>query len=521
MEPMQNNYSESIQDYCIIKEIGRGKMGTVYTAVHEPTKELLTIKKIDTAKMNVAEVDALEKEAKDVNCLKSKIVLPSIVVFRDENALYVVKELMDLGSIGNCLQGCREFFSEDNIKVILYKILVGLKALHNEGRIHRNLNSGNILLDTSGKIKFTNPATHPAILDDIREINPEKFHDLSSIFIAPEVSEDNAAITKTVDIWSVGIIAIEMIYGDFTKLSKESVLEVDGLINFRRFVDKEEKFHDTYGWIPQNLLDFLKRCLITSPEHRITVAECLNLPLFVNLRNDKYCRFLRENLEIQRLRKSILDLNKIKASTSSASMYTHQKDAQHFSGEAERLVDEKYSNREREVMVFTTSPVESNITRTKTGRFVLAEISANEGGRLNGGDASVEDGGARALISRRFTSDLSRVEETTGYNIFKLQKYKTHRNEYRRGRFWVFEGEIGDIVPSSDILALEIEYLSKLKSLHSRQIDLLQGIFECDSVTERGIKYCLYREFHDLRVLLDQLRLGGSPTLIEHCRAVK
>eukprot|EP00866_Antonospora_locustae_P001416 jgi/Antlo1/1416/1383 len=517
---MQNNYSESLQDYCIIKEIGRGKMGTVYTAVHEPTKELLTIKKIDTAKMSLAEVDALEKEAKDVNGLKSKIVLPSIVVFRDENALYVVKELMDLGSIGNCLQGCREFFTEDNIKVVLYKILVGLKALHNEGRIHRNLNSGNILLDTSGKIKFTNPATHPAILDDIREINPEKFHDLSSIFIAPEVSEDNAAITKAMDIWSVGIIAIEMIYGDFTKLSKESVLEVDGLINFRRFVDREEKFYDTYGWIPQNLLDFLKRCLITSPEHRITVAECLNLPLFVNLKNDKYSQFLKENTEIQRLRKSILDLNKAKPSTCSAAVSTQQKDPQQFSGEAERLVDEKYSNREKEVMVFTTSPVESNITRTKTGRFVLAEISTNEGGRLHGSDISAEDNNGRALISRRFTSDLSKVE-TAGYNIFKLQKYKTHRNEYRRGRFWVFEGEIGDLVPSGDILALEIEYLSKLKNLHSRQIDLLQGIFECDSVTERGIKYCLYREFHELRVLLDQLRLGGSPTLIEQCKVGK
>lgn len=517
---MQNNYSESIRDYCIIKEIGRGKMGTVYTAVHEPTKELLTIKKVDTANMSVAEVDALEKEAKDVNGLKSKIVLPSIVVFRDENALYIVKELMDLGSIENCLQGCREFFSEDNIKVVLYKILVGLKALHNEGRIHRNLNSGNILLDTSGKIKFTNPATHPAILDDIREINPEKFHDLSSIFIAPEVSEDNAVVTKAVDIWSVGIIAIEMIYGDFTKLSKESVLEVDGLINFRRFVDKEEKFHDAYGWIPQNLLDFLKRCLVASPEHRITVAECLSLPLFVNLRNDKYCQFLKEHPDIQRLRKSILDLNRIKVSTGCAAVPAHQKDAQHFSGEAERLVDEKYTSREREAIVFTAGPAESNITRTKTGRFVLAEISANEGGRLHGGDVSAGDGGARALISRRFTSDLSKVE-TAGYSIFKLQKYKAHRNEYRKGRFWVFEGEIGDIVPGGDVLALEIEYLSKLKSLHSRQIDLLQGIFECDSVTERGIKYCLYREFHELRVLLDQLRLGGSPTLIEHCRVGK
>ena len=151
------------------------------------------------------------------------------------------------------------------------------------------------------------------LLDEVREIDPERFQDLYSIFIAPEVSEDNAVITKAVDVWSVGIIAIEMIYGDFKRLSKESAIEIDGLINPKKFMGREGNFEEIYGWIPSSLLHLLKKCLVTSPEQRITVLECLDLPFFRDVKMKSYLRFLKENPEIGRVRKNILDLSRIKA----------------------------------------------------------------------------------------------------------------------------------------------------------------------------------------------------------------
>lgn len=506
--PMQNKYSDDIKCYCLVKEIGRGKTAVVYTAVHQPTKELVTVKRIDTAKLSSLEIEALEEESREVNSLKSKIILPAIVTFRSENALCTVKELMDLGSITSCLQECREFFSEENIRVVLHKVLVGLKALHNEGKVHRNLNSGNILLDTSGKIKFTNPATHPELLDEIREINPEKFHDLSSIFIAPEVSDNSSSITKAVDVWSVGIIAIEMVYGDFRKLSRESVLEIDGLINFRKFTDKESKFREIYGWIPVDLLEFLKRCLVTSAEGRISVAECLNLPFFRAVNTEKYNQFMRESTEIQKIRRGILDLSKIRT-TDDVSLHSPR------ISEAEKIIDEKYSSDCRDATTPSASGLEPSITRTSAGRFVLAEINTNEVPRPPSCEPKKER--ADALITRRFTSHISKAEYSPAAEYGDVRKYK---NEYRKGRFRVVEGEVSDMVPSREALIAEVDYLSRLKNLHTRQIELLEKILECNSVTDRGIEYQLYKEFHELRVLLDQIRLSGAPTLSEHYRSL-
>ena len=124
------------------------------------------------------------------------------------------------------------------------------------------------------------------------------------------------------------------------------------------------------------------------------------------------------------------------------------------------------------------------------------------------------------MAERRFTNNIYRTENIT-YSSGRLAGQRSQKSEYRRGRFRIVEGEIVNMIPSREALVSEIDYLSRLKNLHSRQIDLLKGILECDSVTDKGIEYNLYREFHELRVLLDQLRLSGSPTLAEHSRGKK
>lgn len=476
--------------------------------------------------MTQSTIDALEKESREMNNLKSKVILPSIVMFKYKDAFYIVKELIDLGSLRNCLQNCREFFTEENIRVLLYKILIGLKALHNEGKVHRNLNPDNILLDSSGKVKFSNVAYCNEVLDEFRGLNQEKLQDLSSIFIAPEVFENSSRCNKSADIWSIGIIAIEMVYGDFERLSKEIVLEVDGLINFRKFLDDENKFEKIYGWIPKNLLSFIKKCLVPSSENRISVTECLELPLFKNVKYDGYFTFLKENQEIKKIRSNVLDLRIEKSSNSNDSLPTNQGRFLNVS-EAEKIIDEKYTlpskivnNKDKstvkggESIVFTSEVYDSCMTRTKTGRFILAEINASDSCNNAKTKNGLAEMSQKPLISRKYTCNFS-LEKSINYFDLKDTRTKKHF-EYKKGRFRIFEGETNHVVPSREAIVSEMDYLSRLKSLYSRQMNLLQGILECNSITDKGIEYQLYREFHELRILLDQLRLSGSPTLLEH-----
>lgn len=79
--------------------------------------------------------------------------------FVESDQLWLVTQLMDKGS---CLRvmnaakqlGLGEGMNEDWLAYILKESLQGLNYLHNNGQIHRDIKSGNILLDSSGCVRL-------------------------------------------------------------------------------------------------------------------------------------------------------------------------------------------------------------------------------------------------------------------------------------------------------------------------------------------------------------------------------
>jgi serine/threonine-protein kinase OSR1/STK39 len=79
--------------------------------------------------------------------------------FVERDELWLVTQLMDKGS---CLRvmhisktmGNGDGMNEEWLAYILREALQGLRYLHNNGQIHRDIKSGNILLDASGGVRL-------------------------------------------------------------------------------------------------------------------------------------------------------------------------------------------------------------------------------------------------------------------------------------------------------------------------------------------------------------------------------
>merc|ERR1719271_1427003 len=69
--------------------------------------------------------------------------------------VYVILELMNLGSLRSLLKLCPDGVSEPEVAAIFRQVLDGLAFLHKNSILHRDIKPENILLNDAGDVKLT------------------------------------------------------------------------------------------------------------------------------------------------------------------------------------------------------------------------------------------------------------------------------------------------------------------------------------------------------------------------------
>jgi serine/threonine protein kinase len=165
------------------------------------------------------------------------------------------------------------------ISTIMRDCLLALECLNNNNYFHRDIKASNILLSVDGSIKLGDYGVSSVIK---KEGNNSYVGSLC--WMAPEVARGNVYGYK-VDIWSLGITAIEIANGKppFVGLSPfEYIREVvDGAV---------PELSDTkYKW-SQEFKDFVKSCLVKDPNLRPSARGILdnNKQFFSKDKNNEY-----------------------------------------------------------------------------------------------------------------------------------------------------------------------------------------------------------------------------------------
>ncbi|NXA16575.1 PAK1 kinase, partial [Sapayoa aenigma] len=123
------------------------------------------------------------------------------------DVLWLVLEYVDGGTLHDVI--CMTPMSEEQIAAVSRECLQGLHFLHSNGVIHRNIKSSNILIRTDGSVKLAGFGLSA-------KLSPEQSYWSSmartSWWMAPEVVTRKPYGPK-VDIWSFGIMGLEMMEG--------------------------------------------------------------------------------------------------------------------------------------------------------------------------------------------------------------------------------------------------------------------------------------------------------------------
>jgi hypothetical protein len=204
---------------------------------------------------------------------------PSIVNyygwFFQGNALYIIMEYCDGGSLSDVMRVLHRPLAEPEVSAVMHGVLTSLVYVHSLRRIHRDIKAGNLLVTSDGQVKLCDFGVS-AQLDDHLSRTGTRIG--SPYWMAPEVIS-SAGHDTSADIWSLGITALELLLGR-PPLFDFPVLAVMLKIPLQPPPEPPASASDS-------LKDFLRHALVLDPASRATAADLIKHPFVVSGRAAK------------------------------------------------------------------------------------------------------------------------------------------------------------------------------------------------------------------------------------------
>ncbi len=214
---------QSIGTYRIMRQIGRGGMGTVYEAVHDTIGQRVAVKVLATELSGDPKyVSRFFDEARVVSIVKH----PGLVKIFDFNKLadgsiYIMMELLEGESLWDRYERLRKqekWLSQLDILRIARQIASTLAAVHEKGILHRDLKPENVILVADSEAAGGERAK---LLDfGIAKFTEEALEKRRTtgglilgtpIYMSPEQCAARASLNERADVYSLGVMLYEMV----------------------------------------------------------------------------------------------------------------------------------------------------------------------------------------------------------------------------------------------------------------------------------------------------------------------
>jgi len=253
--------------YTNLNKIGEGAAGEVFIADWAEKNMEVAIK---TMPINMENIHLLCTEINIMKSSKHENIVEYIDSFIvDTNKLWVVMELMDGGCLTDVLEQFEQVrLDESQIAHVCGTTLSALRYIHRSHRIHRDVKSDNILLNSRGEVKIADFGYAAQLTEE-----KQKRHTVvgTPYWMAPELIRGHDYGTK-VDIWSLGIMLMEMVEGEppyleFPPLRALFLITTKGI----------PPLNNTNQFSPE-LIDFYNQCLEKDVEKRPGADELLEHP---------------------------------------------------------------------------------------------------------------------------------------------------------------------------------------------------------------------------------------------------
>jgi serine/threonine protein kinase len=219
-----------LNEYKLLDRIGVGRMTGVYKAVHR-LGQTVAIKILPPSKAKDANTLArFQREGRLAGRLKHPNIVRTFQVGEAAGLHYLVMEYLEGETLEEVLKRRGPLPPTEAVRVI-YQALLGLECMHEEGMVHRDLKSGNLMLvpephvgagDTTlyATVKILDIGLGRALFDEADAASSEDANLTADgtilgtpDYMAPEQARDSHAADVRSDIYSLGCTLFHALAG--------------------------------------------------------------------------------------------------------------------------------------------------------------------------------------------------------------------------------------------------------------------------------------------------------------------
>ncbi|EGV63102.1 hypothetical protein PSN45_004632 [Yamadazyma tenuis] len=260
------------EELTVCEQVGKGGFGVVYRGLIKTTNEEVAIKQIDLEN-DQTDLYEINKEIQIISECRLPQITRFMGCFVKNYKLWVIMEFVNGGSLFELLfPGPVQ--DEKIISIIAKEILIALEYLHNQGKIHRDLKSQNILLSSSGEVKLTDFGVSTQLSSNFSRRNTTVG---TPYWMAPEVIlNNNGGHNSKADMWSLGCCLYELFQGKPPLQNQYPPMKA---LRYISRCIKDEDFAQLIDLdslqISDNFRDFLSKCFIIDPKERFSASKLL------------------------------------------------------------------------------------------------------------------------------------------------------------------------------------------------------------------------------------------------------
>lgn len=251
-----------IRGYENLSEIGLGSMSRVYLAYDPANRRQVAIKMLSSEHLNdLGYRSRFEQEGHLIAALEHEAIVAVYEYGVESGYPYIVMQYMPGGSLADRL--VHGPLSPEQAANVLTRIASALDYAHSQGIIHRDLKASNILFDQAG---------HAYLADFGIALHSESTWQRSQAsgtpnYMSPEQALGEQAIDSRSDIYSLGVIAFEMLSGELPFYADLPVA-----VLLKHIYDPPPSIGAIKPGLPAGLDAVLQRALAKQPQERYPTA---------------------------------------------------------------------------------------------------------------------------------------------------------------------------------------------------------------------------------------------------------
>uniref|UniRef100_A0ABK0LRM0 Protein kinase domain-containing protein n=2 Tax=Rattus norvegicus TaxID=10116 RepID=A0ABK0LRM0_RAT len=236
----------SVEEFQCLNRIEEGTYGVVYRAKDKKTDEIVALKRLKMEK---------EKEGFPITSLReintilkaqhpNIITVREIVVGSNMDKIYIVMNYVE-HDLKSLMETMKQPFLPGEVKTLMIQLLSGVKHLHDNWILHRDLKTSNLLLSHAGILKVGDFGLAREYGSPLKAYTPVV---VTLWYRAPELLLGAKEYSTAVDMWSVGCIFGELLTQKPLFPGKSEIDQIDKV--FKDLGTPSEKIWPGYNDLP-------------------------------------------------------------------------------------------------------------------------------------------------------------------------------------------------------------------------------------------------------------------------------